>query len=360
MNGENISELFKSSIEEAIKDRGRINIIIAGRTGVGKSTLINAIFQKDIAKTGQGRPVSMNTREIKHSDIPLTIFDTRGLEMDAFKETLSELESLVIDRSNEVDSNRHIHVAWLCIQEDGRRVEDAEIELHNMLTEHMPLLTIITKARSDMNFQSEVTRLLPKAKNTIRVRSIPEKFDDGQSLATMGLENLVYATSELIPEGQHKAFSASQKACIKYKSQQAEKIVVKATTAAGLAGASPIPFSDAAILAPIQVGMLVGISSVFGLGISGSFLSTLVSSALGVSGTSLVGRAIASNLLKMIPGCGSLGGGAISAATAITLTAALGKAYTAVIENIFEANPDSVPNAEEIAEKLKEQMRLKS
>lgn len=301
MNKENISELLKNAIEEAIKDRGHINIIIAGRTGVGKSTLINSIFQKEMAKTGQGKPITQNTREITKNGISLTIFDTRGLEIAAFKETIGELKQLIAERSNERDSNRHIHVAWLCIQEDGRRVEEAEIELHNMLAEYMPLLAVITKARSDNNFKTEVQNLLPKARNVLRIRSVSETFDEGVTLEPMGLEALVYATSELIPEGQQRAFSASQKACIEYKVMQAEKIVARATTAAGLAGASPIPFSDAAILAPIQVGMLAGITSAFGLGISRSVLSTLVGSVIGVAGASFTGRIIVSNMLKVIP-----------------------------------------------------------
>jgi len=49
-----------------------VNILIAGRTGVGKSTLINAVFQGNFATTGQGRPVTQSTREIKKEGIPLS------------------------------------------------------------------------------------------------------------------------------------------------------------------------------------------------------------------------------------------------------------------------------------------------
>jgi predicted GTPase len=53
----NIQEL----IEKVIEERGHVNILIAGRSGVGKSTLINAVFGADIAKVGQGKPVSHKT-----------------------------------------------------------------------------------------------------------------------------------------------------------------------------------------------------------------------------------------------------------------------------------------------------------
>eukprot|EP00833_Pecoramyces_ruminatium_P015490 jgi/Orpsp1_1/1189522/evm.model.d7180000072590.1 len=46
------------------KDLGQINILIAGRTGVGKSTLINAIFNQNLAVTGVGRPITQDIKEL--------------------------------------------------------------------------------------------------------------------------------------------------------------------------------------------------------------------------------------------------------------------------------------------------------
>ena len=101
---QNLDDLFKETIQKATAERGHINVLIAGRSGVGKSTLINAVFQQHLAETGQGRPVTQNTREISKDGIPITIFDTRGLEMSQFKETLSELERVIKDRGNDKDS----------------------------------------------------------------------------------------------------------------------------------------------------------------------------------------------------------------------------------------------------------------
>jgi len=354
---ENIDQILKEAIEKAATERGHINILIAGRSGVGKSTLINAVFQKNLAETGQGRPVTQNTREITKEDVPLSIFDTRGLEMSQFKETISELEKLIKTRNTDQDSNRHIHAAWLCIQEDGRRVEDAEIKLHEMLSQYMPLITVITKSRSDGGFRNEVLNLLPESRNVIRVRAIAEELDDGHIIKPMGLESLVELTSEVIPEGKRRALAAAQKANLNYRKDQAHKVVAKASIAAAAAGASPIPFSDAAILAPIQVSMIAGITSIFGLELSKATLSTLVSSAIGVSGATFIGRAIVTNILKLVPGVGSITGGAISATTASAITVALGKAYIAVLAEIFSDNPNANPSAGEIGEKLKDKIK---
>ena len=350
---ENIDDLLNKAIQQATTERGRINILIAGRSGVGKSTLINSVFQSNLAATGQGKPVTQNTREITKEGIPLAIFDTRGLEMSEFSKTIEELETVISQRCIDTDSNRHIHLAWLCVHEDGRRIEDAEINLHKMLAKHVPLITVITKARADNGFKSEALNLLPESRGVIRVRAISETFDDGFELPSMGLKELVEISSEVIPEGKRRALAASQKAHLAYKKDQAHKIVATAATGAATAGASPIPLSDVAILAPIQIAMIAGITSVFGVDLSKGTLSTLVTSAIGVTGVSFAGRAIASNILKLIPGVGTVAGGAISAATASTLTVILGETYISVLANYFSENPDGVPNAEYLAEKWK-------
>ena len=36
-------------LKEAVRIRGRINLLVAGKTGVGKSTLINAVFRGNFA-----------------------------------------------------------------------------------------------------------------------------------------------------------------------------------------------------------------------------------------------------------------------------------------------------------------------
>lgn len=352
---EHLGDLVKKAIEEALRERGVMNIIIAGRTGVGKTTLINSVFQGNMGETGQGRPVTQNTREITKEGVPLRIWDTRGLELAAFKDALSELETLVERRNKDRDPTQHIHVAWLCVQEDGRRVEDAEIALHETLARHMPILGIITKARADQGFRVEVQRLLPHVRNVVRVRAIADILDDGHVIPPMGLDELIMLTGEVIPEAHRRALAAAQKVSLDYKVSNAHKVVVGATAAAVAAGASPIPFSDVVVLVPIQVGMLAGITAAFGLELSKAFLATIVSSAAGTLGATFAGRALVSNLLKLIPGAGTLAGVTISAATAGTLTAAVGEIYIATLRTIMRQSVDGF-TPEEVAAEFRRRM----
>ena len=348
--------IAQKAIEEALRDQGQINILIAGRTGVGKSTLINAVFQGKFAETGQGRPVTTTTREITKEGVPLAIWDTRGLEMAAYKETIAELERLIKSRSQEADPQRHIHAAWLCIHEDGRRVENAEIELHEALARHMPVLGVITKARADAGFKAQVQQLLPETRNVVRVRALGEELDEGQVLFPMGLAELVETTIEVIPESFRRAFAAAQIASVQQKKNEARKVAMATAAAATAAGAAPIPFADAAVLVPLQIGMLAKISAIFGLGLSKAFLTTLLAAAGGTTGATIVGRAVASNLIKLIPGAGTILGGAISAATAGAITTTLGELYIATLISLFTDKSGQAPDSEEVVREFKKRL----
>ncbi|EYF04211.1 YcjF family protein [Chondromyces apiculatus] len=346
-------EAVKKAFEEAMRERGHANVLIAGRTGVGKSTLINSVFQGQFATTGHGRPVTTGTREINKPGIPLTIFDTRGLEMSEFATTLTALKKFVGSRRQEADPRKHVHVAWVCVSEDLRRVEEAETTLVDMLADYMPVLAVITKARADQGFRAEVQRLLPRALNVVRVRSLPEELDDGHRLPPMGLTDLIQATVDLIPEGQRRAFIAAQKADLALKKTKAHFIVgASVSTAMGIA-ATPIPFADAFLLVPVQLAMIAGITATYGLDFSEGFLSTVVASTVGGTAATLSGRAIVGGLLKLLPGAGSVVGGAVSAATAGAMTTALGEAYIVALDTVLSRYGGEQPNSDAVLDAVR-------
>ena len=354
---QDILAMISRCIEEAERKIGRFNILIAGRTGVGKSTLINEVFQGKLAATGQGRPVTTKTREYTKKGVPLAIYDTRGLELKEYREIIDELVRFVDARNREADANRHIHVAWVCVSEDGRRVEEAEIELHRKLAQYMRVLGVVTKARHDQGFRAEVQGLLTEAVDVVSVRALSERFDDSAAiLPPMGLEELVEATAEIVPEAAKRAFAAAQKASIDLKKKAARRVVVAAAASATAAGASPIPFSDAALLIPIQVGMLAGISATFGVELSKGLFSTLIAAMAGTTGATFAGRAIVSNLLKFIPGVGSVAGGVISATTAGGLTTALGELYIAVLAKLSDDASGASLSPDDVAGEFKRRL----
>jgi GTPase Era involved in 16S rRNA processing len=173
---------------------GRVNVLVVGVSGVGKSTLINAVLGEALAEVGQGRPVTSAVTELARAGCPLTLLDTRGLEMARPAEAEAAIWALVRAREADADPGRRVHVAWLCISEGSRRVQEAESRLSSSLARHMPVLAVITKARSDQGFSEIVRRLVPDAREVVRVRAIAEIDDDGIALGARGVGELVART----------------------------------------------------------------------------------------------------------------------------------------------------------------------
>lgn len=344
-------------LEDAVRGLGRVNILVAGKTGVGKSTLINAVFQGHMATTGQGRPVTTGTRLITKEGIPLGLFDTRGLETASYRQTIEGLAELIKERRGKKDPQEHIHAAWVCIVEDSRRVEQGELELVSMLAQHeIPILAVVTKAKSDEGFRGIVQELLPQARNVVRVMAKPTVLDDGHRLEAMGLETLIEATDEVVPEGQRNALAAAQRVSIKQKVARSHKAVSAAAATAASIGAAPIPFADAAALVPLQVGMLATISTIWGLPVSKRYLATLASGAVTGAGATALGRTAVTSLLKLVPGAGSIVGGTINAITAAVLTTAFGEAYIGSL-SVLARDPERPPDLAELQRDFRERLK---
>ena len=111
------------------------------------------------------------------------------------------------------------------------------------------------------------------------------------------------------------------------------------------------------MLVPIQISMLAGISVVFGLDASRNLLRVLVATATGTASSTLAGQFIVSNLLKSIPGAGSVVGGTVSAATAATLTVALGEIYIASLVTAFSGADGKRPEMDVVEREFSRQIQ---
>ncbi|MDR0653223.1 MAG: 50S ribosome-binding GTPase [Synergistaceae bacterium] len=83
-----------------LEEMPKANIIITGKTGVGKSTLINNIFGETLAKVGAGKPVTTKVTQYTRPNIPVSIYDTMGLELDKGRQeqTKSDIRKIITDK----------------------------------------------------------------------------------------------------------------------------------------------------------------------------------------------------------------------------------------------------------------------
>lgn len=337
---------------------GTFNILIVGRSGAGKSTLINKIFEEDFATTGSSEPVTMETRKYVKKGVPFTLYDTRGLELKECDQILRELLTFVEENQKQELSER-IHVAWLCIAEDGRRVEEAEKELTRRLAQFMPVIAVITKVRADKGFRSAMQSLLPEAKNVVRVRAMEEHLDDGHVMPREGLDDLVEATAQVLPDGEVlRAFASVQKS-MKLKEKEARKVV---RIAAGLAAGSawiPVPLANEGSLLLIEAEMLWHISMIFGVKATNpEFWRNLVLGLLAGTGTRIGIRVavtkVLGNGLKFIPGVGTVVGGSVLTISYAFFIQKLGNWYIAFLVNQIKSSGGKIPSPDLIREGFQE------
>lgn len=102
--------------------------------------------------------------------------------------------------------------------------------------------------------------------------------------------------------------------------KRCQRAIHSATVASAAAGAMPIPMSDAIPITAAQIAMIIALGKKFDITLS----EAAAKSILGVGVAQQAGRAVVSNLLKAIPGAGTVAGGVIGASTAAALTEALG------------------------------------
>lgn len=325
----------------------KLNIIVVGKSGVGKSTLINSLFRESFAQTGLGRPVTNEIRKIEKKDYPLTIYDTPGFELS--KGQQSKVKEEIIDLISKgiasKDINEAIHCIWYCVNVGGNRTfDETEVAWLKDLTEsnkvaQVPIIVVLTQACPKKK-AAEMKSLVEK-ENLDIIKVVPvlaQDMDfDGEYVAqAYGLDKLIDIMSEALPDELQDTLQNIQKASLEAKKKYAHGVVATAVAAAFGEGFAPIPFSDAILLIPTQVTMIASITVIFGLNISKSFITGFVSSTIGAAGTTVLGKTVVSNLLKLIPGVGTGVGGMISGTTAGLLTTALGEAYIKVMERVYK------------------------
>jgi uncharacterized protein (DUF697 family)/GTP-binding protein EngB required for normal cell division len=294
----------------------RGNVLVIGNSGVGKSTLINAVLGEEKAETGWGTKGTTKELAIYTSEkIPFRIIDTLGFEPSFIKEfkAINAVKKWSKVSAKEGHEDNQINVIWFCVEGTSSKLFPKTLKDLSKATamwETVPVIVVITKSYSvperEQNIEmvnnafAKQQRYSKNLRKVIPVVASTYVLNDNAYAAPEGITELIDATNELMPEGIKAGEIDIAAFKLNRKRAMAHGITGVSTTAAVVVGAVPIPFPDAIILTPVEVALVNAIAQIYEISKnedSKQFFNSIVE----VGTVSMAAKA-AINALKLIPG----------------------------------------------------------
>jgi len=335
-------DLLSKLKEEWVKMGGkRPNVLVAGYTGSGKTSLIQAICGDLVPDEAIGSADATTVGFDEYANDYIRVWDSKGLQPgEAEAEFLNTMRGFIDARQRDSQPDEHVHLVWYTVQGPGARVTDCDLALIQDVFDPKHVIVAITKA--DVTRPEQIAALMTRLTDA----GVPEDkiviTSDRRSGAT-GCEELMELTRAMLPEAYGDSFVEGQRVdrrarldVICNKAGKAKAVIATASAAAAGIGAIPIPIADAALLIPTQMAMIARLAVLYGLREEAvrDLALPFVARVVGVYG--------ASSLLKLLPGLGSL----INAGVAGTLTGAMGWYTQTRFEAVAMAKVRGVPAPE--------------
>lgn len=271
MENINFKTEFERNFSEAEQVCKRPNILVAGYTGSGKTSLIRTILGSELVPIegiGNSRPCRIEFDCCENEDIRL--WDSRGLELgDREKDFREKMKEFIAERQNEPKVEDHIHLVWYLIQGNGARVTDCDLALLKEIFSPDNVIVLLSKKDITKAEQAEAIR------KTLTDAGIPKEHivevSDAEGGA-IGCGELVALSRRMLPDAYRDAFLAAQQIDrearalrIAEKSDTARAIVRNAVSEAGKVAEVPIALWENCLLLPVGIAMAAKLASLYGL-----------------------------------------------------------------------------------------------
>ena len=225
LENEGIEQINLYKIKKEFEELGKdieykkidyLTIIITGRTGVGKSALINALLREYLAKEGMKDIVTTKPFKYENKKMPfLKLIDTRGIEiqeeygviniseeiikiikdpneLEKYKEEEFGFSKNIEEEKTKLNCNDYVQCVWYCVT--GSSMEKEEIEFVKKIQEqknNVPVIIVYTQSE-DEDEMNEMKNQVKSSFNQIPYVEVLAK--DEEDVKSFGLDELIYIT----------------------------------------------------------------------------------------------------------------------------------------------------------------------
>lgn len=313
-----------SSIRQTVK---KPSILLAGATGVGKSSLINHLFGAAAAPVGSGRPMTEHISCYEPKNYDVVLYDTLGYEVgeEQQQKFYKEVVGFVKEANGKRDASRHVHLTWYCISAANKRVTPADLEAAAALaglTEVCVVLTQIDGCTPEELRELRDTLVAKLPGMSVFAVSLDPRVPEED----MEWEGLLNWSMEHLDSGLRLAFAQALGRELEVKHMEADKLIQRYVVAAAGAVVAPLPMTDSAALIAIQTTMATHLFNYWGIDrgtdkIKEIFVNVVVANT---------GRIFSRSLLKLVPGAGTVASAVINGGVATSFTYAFGRAINEI------------------------------
>lgn len=324
----------------------RGNVLVIGNSGVGKSTLINAVLGSDKAESGFGSKGTTKELRIHESEeIPFRLIDTVGFEPSLLKQ-LGAIRSVKKWTKASIKDNNNINMIWFCVDGTSSKLfidTIKNVKRATTIWKSIPIVVVITKSYSEperveniamvKEAFSDMKKLNDNVKGIVPVVASTYTINETTLVPPEGIVELIDLTNELMPEGLKAGDADVNHFKLKRKMAFAQSIVGISVTSAATVGAVPIPFADALIIGPIELAEVKGLAQLYEINKhkgANVFLEKIIE-----IGTVSAAAKLAISSIKAIPGL-NIAASVVNAVVAGSIVAAIGEGSIYVFEKIYK------------------------
>jgi len=377
-------ESIKKEIEklmETFMEARPPRLLVIGRRGAGKSSLINAIFNIKVSDVGSVKSTTGKSlwHYYKNKKGEVHILDTRGLgdstipESSNFKNSIDEIKDSINEKYPDV-------ILFLCkakevdarINDDIENMIEIKEYIYNKYNYSSPIIGIVNqvdeldpvrineppfddvKKQQNIEHATNIVKNALKTMNNDVIKIFPlctyAEYEDEKMIYQRywNIEGLTDYLTDALPESAQLEFA--RLSAVKSAQRKVAKIIVNsASSIAGGIGATPIPFADLPVITSLQIGMVMGVGYIAGRELNYNTAKEFLT-ALGVNiGAAFVLRESSRALAKFVfPGVGNT----VSGIVAFAGTYAIGEAAIA-----YFIDEKSIDVVKEIFEKSRERKK---